>query len=134
MATWQFELLFMPTSVVDISEVKRDISSFIPQALGWSDVILIWGEIDGHRIELCDDGLSPELLVRIDLRNAPSDFIREILSFARHWRYEIKTEEGQVVPLTMEGIAGAIERSDAFRFVFNPQQFLDSLRTRVPCD
>lgn len=128
MAIWQYELLLVPTKALDIGVIKSGLSSLLPLAVGWSDTLQMWGEVDGNRIELYDDGTPPELLVRFDLQKPSPHFLLSVLEFARCWNYEITGTEGNPIPLTTEGLVTAIMHSPSFRFVSNPQGFLESLR------
>lgn len=127
MAAWQFDIDLVPTRDLDIDVVKREISSLLPKATTWSDAILIWGDIDGTSIQLCDDGTPPELLVRCDMRIHLSQFLCDLVAFAKRMRYQFTNADGKVIPSTVSDIGFVIANSEAFRFVSNPEKFLESL-------
>ena len=127
MATWQYEFSLVPTDATRSRDVKSELSSLLPKTDSWSESILIWGNIDGNRVQLFDDGTPPELLVRVDLRNDSRQFVRDLVSFATRMGYLMTNSDGKEVPPTTKSVAGDIAKSDAFRFVTAPEQFLESL-------
>lgn len=127
MAIWQYDLSLVPTVVMSRDEVMSELSSLLLKTNSWSDLILIWGEMEGNRVSLFDDETPPELSVRVDLRTDSSQFVRDLVSFAKKMCYQIVNSDNKEIQPTMKDIAADIAKSDAFRFMKCPEQFLESL-------
>lgn len=128
MAIWQYDISLVPIREMDRDNLANELSSILPRAESWSQSIMIWGDLDGNCVKVCDDGSPPELLIRIDLRGQSGSFVRRLVSFATKMGFRIENADGKEMPPMTKDIAEDIEKSDAFRFVSNPVQFLESLR------
>lgn len=155
MATWQFDLHCLPQrSVLRTFEgipVKITTDQFnstgwwgnleplpegftsafakiLPVADSWSADIKSWGSSDGNRIDLVSENGQPQdVFVRIDVRKVSYSFVIEIVRIAKENDWLFLSEGGEVLRPAFREVMFAIKRSDAFRFVENPEEFLQEL-------
>ena len=154
MATWQYDLLLIPrlkllkqygsiplqmraedyeqqewwidVSVPDDLEIR--LSDICKPLSSWSDSARSWGAEDGNRIDVCySDGHLREMSVRIDLRQRIAPFLQQILELASSLDCVFCSYGGEVFEPDREVAVRNIARSPAFRFVVDPQQFLDGM-------
>ena len=128
MAIWQYEISLVATREMDRDNLASELLSLLPRAASWSTSVVIWGELDGNCVTLCDDSAPPELLVRVDLRSPPMHFLRQLVSFAARLGFRMFDADGKDIPPSTKDIVADIAKSDAFRFVSNPVAFLESLQ------
>ncbi len=155
MAIWQFDIRMLPSEAVlrrhgvtaviipkneiDDEEAlwenlpisanfEDEISEILPRMQSWHRELRQWGCDDGDRIDLWTDGKAISgIKVRIDVRQISRIFIVKVLELARRHHWLIRTEDGQVFQPSFAKLLSAIHTSDAFRFVENPQRFLEEL-------
>ena len=129
MATWQYDITMIPSRSIDLETFKKEVSCIVPPTSSWSDSILIWGEIDGDRIDMFVDAETHEISVRFDMRQPNADFFRNILSLAVKYGCEIRNDKDEVLMTTSDEVASDMMDSDAFRFVANPHEFISGVKT-----
>lgn len=129
MAMWQYDFTLTPTHPIDFDELQTHISSILPSLRSWSDSLLMWGKSDGNRIDLNVDADCPELIVRFDLRHPSKQFLQQVLAMAIANSFVIRNDEDRIIPTTAEALATDMMRSDAFRFLSDPQKFLGDLES-----
>jgi len=155
MATWQFDLHYLPQrSVLRTFEgipVKITTDQFnatrwwasleplpdwlnsafakiLPAADSWSADIKTWGFSDGDRIDIVfENGHPQDVFVRIDVRKVSYAFVIELVRIAKENDWLFLSEGGEVLRPAFREVMFAIKRSDAFRFVENPEEFLQEL-------
>jgi len=154
MATWQYDFHLLPsegvvrryrTIPVVISqsdfdqeqwwdgspppnEFESEISQLLPPLPSWSSDLKQWGFDDGNRIDICrNKGMFSSIYVRVDVRDVSLVFIATLMDMARRNGCLLRTQEGRVIPPSFAIVLSAIRGSKAFRFVQDPQAFLDAL-------
>lgn len=157
MATWQYDIHFIPWAIVDqhpeiiralctLEDIDtapwwrsynqalglvKALSRLLPAAVSWNDSIQMWGTSDGDRVEVSwEEGRIGDVPVRIDVRRLSQDFIQGIVNVAREFDVLFFTEENQVVEPTLQGLLNSIKKSDAARFVEDPRDFLIEIEKR----
>jgi len=161
MALWQFDLHCLPSVAVverlgqipltmkrgDFDNVTwwrcvaqpADIASqfdrFLPRMSSWSPKITTWGEEDGNRIDLVTSGLGiKDIFVRIDVRNLDYKFLLALIRCTDANKWVFLTQESYVLGPSLSKLLSAIRRSDSFRFVTDPDEFLRKLKASGDSD
>jgi hypothetical protein len=160
MAAWQFDAHLLPEVAIQrpdgslpIAIARADInagdwwkgtklpadfaerlSSVLPQGSSWSSSLQTWGQEDGDRVDLVweDDELA-DIFLRVDVRRVSYDRLDKVLRLARAYRWVLWTG-GQILRPSLGQLLRAIQRSDAFRFVQDPEGFLLALGRTVERD
>ena len=155
MATWQFDMYLLPRAKLmerfggmpeylgpDLfnsigwgeghqtrSNLAQFINPFVSPCPSWSVDIQMWGDEDGNRIDVVYEGEAlKEIFIRVDAREQSNTFLKGIVELAHFcdalfWIMEKdKIIEPNVDTLTFE-----LKRSDAYRYVQNPVEFLKSI-------
>jgi hypothetical protein len=153
MAVWQFDALLLPEETlkrrygsipiaipsadIDASDwwqgtsppadLAERLSSFLPQASTWSRNIQSWGQEDGDRIDVvwANEGVA-EIFLRVDVRRISYALLDKVSRLARANRWVLWVD-GHVLRPSPGQVLRAIHRSDAFRFVQDPETFLLAL-------
>jgi hypothetical protein len=158
MATWQFDMDLLPRKqllalfgevpsilkedMLDAATTWGDqllppdcanrISKLLPEGQSWSPAIRMWGEEDGNRISLFHDeaGHPNAISVRIDVRDPNKQFFEGIVEFANSLdAVFLVMEDFQIFEPGVEALVRLINQSSAGRFVKDPHEFLERLRT-----
>lgn len=154
MATWQFDFFLIPdTSVtkdsgqlrvtnveldreqiinlerVDISDSSlSDLTDGLPVLKSWSSKIKIWGDFESDRIDILSKGNHiAEIFIRTDIRKINLIFVTKALKFAQVNKLVSFVSADQIFEPSPKLLMNAIQRSDAFRFVVDPHDFLRKL-------
>jgi hypothetical protein len=130
MAVWQKSFfLEIGSSSLTIDEVlpyldhtfTRDWGGEDHQAWGKTDTNDIWiGWVNETRVV-------EEIRFRIDLRKVDEAFIEKVLAFARRFGLQFKLIHIEILEPTMANVKAALDRSEAKRFVQDPEKFIDEL-------
>ena len=158
MATWQFDIALLsrkqflklfgelpPNLNDDMLEVaatwkdpllpidcEERISKFLREDNSWSPQIRMWGEEDGDRMSvLYDDvGQAEEISVRIDVRKPNHQFLEGLVAFANSIdAIFLVMEEYEIVEPKVDVLVKRMIQSNAWRFVEDPHEFLESFKT-----
>lgn len=147
MALWQLEFIIVPkdklsyknnTEEIDILnlwngyKIKENSIDEIEKALkrskSWSEDIVQLGDISETVIELLyDNGMIDEINCRLDLRNINIRIVDTILSFISINNLAIIVDKKIYVDPNRELILEIIKESDAYRFIKNPEKFLEEI-------
>ena len=154
MATWQYDFHLLPSAGVVSSyqtipvvisqsdfdqeqwwerspppkEFESEISKLLPPLPTWNSDLKKWGFDDGNRIDTWrNKGTLSSIYVRVDVREVSLVFIATLMDMARRNGCLLRTQEGRVIPPSVAIVLSAIRGSKAFRFVQDPQAFLDAL-------
>ena len=127
MAIWQYEMRLTFSLTTERQELSHQVSEILPESTSWHAKLRIWGKDPGDTIEMWDDCESPELWVRVDLREPNPEFLRAVLSLAERLGGRLATEYSDPLEPTVGKVLEDIAKSDAFRFVCDPQKFLSGL-------
>ena len=144
MAIWQFDAHLLPrTRVVEVfesmpssislSEIEREdwfgelqlspdieqqIKTMLPEIRSWSKDKRIWGEEDGHRIDiLYGDDKVVSILVRISAQDQPIQFISKLANLCAEFDLVLVTEANDVLQPDALLIERAFTNSPARAFV-----------------
>jgi hypothetical protein len=74
-----------------------------------------------------DNGNVSSVFVRVDVRNVSETFIARVLEIARKNGWLLRTDDERVFQPSFAKLLSAIHASAAFRFVENPQRFIEAL-------
>lgn len=151
MAIWQFDLFLRPNGIGVVpqsvgnehpgaeprtlfqrsdADVIRAIDGILPRRDSWSEDLILWGEESGNRIHaVFEGGRITEVSARIDLRQPRDTFLGQILELARYCDAHFETADESDVPAEESQVLHAIRHSAAYRFVRDPHQFFDDLRS-----
>jgi hypothetical protein len=158
MATWQFDIDLLPrkqllTLFGDVPSILNEglldtaakwreqrlptdcesrISKILPEDRSWSPQIRMWGEENGNRISLVydDAGNRDAISVRIDVRNPNTQFFEDIVEFANSIdAVFLVIEDFQILDPGVDSLVMRMNQSNAYRFVEDPNEFLESIRT-----
>lgn len=154
MATWQFDLHCLPSdalrryyeefpsaitreefeqrdwweAVTVPHDLKDQLSTLLPSTESWSEYIQKWGEEDGNRIDLVyQNEHVADLFVRVDVRNISYVFLSGLIKLVQRNGWLMVTERGDLIQPSVANLLSSIRRSDAFRYVENPKDFLAKL-------
>lgn len=154
MATWQYEIMLLPSWTNDqrwtaINEsvmpddfdfaslweryerkeaLRASLSLLLPPGNSWAPEIQVWGEADGDRIcVVSHEDTFNEIIIRFDVRNISYEFIRSVVDVAKKFDLVILTDKMQVLEPNYYGLLNTIKLSGAARFVRDPMAFLDTL-------
>lgn len=147
MALWQVEFISVPKekikresiidniNIIDLwngYELKQDsifeVEKVLKRTKGWSKNILQLGIIDETVIEiLYDKDNIEEITYRLDLRNINTRIMEVIVYFININNLAIIVNDKLYLNITKESIVKIIKASDAYKFINNPEKFLDEI-------
>lgn len=147
MALWQVELIIVPKEKLnnntniedtDISalwngyEIKKDsideIEKVLKRTKSWSEDIVQLGEMSETVIELFySEDMIEEVTCRLDLRSIDTRILDSILNFININNLSIIVGKKVYVDTKRESFIEAIKESDAYKFIKNPQNFLEEM-------
>jgi len=161
MATWQFDLHYLPRTAVDARYAARPIaipdeelgsaewwsevsvpaavveslSSMLPPAASRSQHVRKWGQEDGDRIDVIyDDGAVCSIFVRIDTREISFRFVDAVVGLAVRNDWLLRLQDKRIIDPYVSTLMSAIQRSDSFRFVLDPMKFIQELQKQRDAD
>lgn len=137
MAVWQFDVVFFqgahwaPLSAV----VRRSASVVLATRFGAGDEMLegwkVFGSETGNRVDLLEleDGTC-EIHARFDARSSETDrFSEEVARVAQTLKCSIYCPETDSdIAADGSALREALQRSDAWRFALDPEEFVRNLR------
>jgi hypothetical protein len=157
MATWQYNLVFVPKRAVDgmgqlrplniphncedetnywrefedSESLARRFSNIVPESESWSTEIRMWGDEDSNRIDLVYEGERVvECLIRIDTSNFSHKFLIEVLKVAVEMKLLAWTEEGYIFEPDFKLIESLMNRSEAASFSKDPEGFISRIASK----
>jgi hypothetical protein len=115
-------------SVATVEDCESTLSRFTQRRQTWDSTLSAWGSEDGNRIDLyLVDGAVAECFARLDVRSFDEDFLEGVLGFARRFDCLLVTPRLTLINPTQEALWQELRRSDAWRYVEDPESFLRSL-------
>jgi phosphotransacetylase len=147
MALWQTGFMMVPKDelhsnnnieCVDISSlwsgynIKKEsideVEKILKRTKGWSEDIVQLGDVSGTVIEIFyAENMIDEVTCRLDLRNINTKIIDSILNFMSTNNVAIIADNKVYLEPNRESILEIIKKSDAYRFIENPQKFLEGI-------
>ena len=128
MAAWQATFEFVPTRGFP-ADYRTQLARLAPHTASWSADLEWWGTEDGNRVDVWSEGGRPvEGLVRIDLRAPDAAFVAGVVAFAAGAGFRLRTAGGAEFEASPGEVALALRGSQAFRFVEDPERYLNRLR------
>ena len=129
MAIWQTHINLVSTSgTIDFDKlITSSLVKQFPETESWSNDNHCFGCIDKTCIEIFVlEAVVDEISVKIDVSNISKEELECIVKFAVENDLQILFKN-QYYNLSVDNIVKIIRLSDAFWFVKNPREFLDSL-------
>jgi len=150
MAIWQFAFDLMPSSAVIINEAvavrmtqaqldatEPDFSaatiqllferlgSILPEKTSWSPSLRIWGDEKTNDVQvfLGEPGIEG-VQFRLDVANLSMPLVAQICSLAQDTACVLVTRDGAIVRPNGTSLIRAIMRSNAARYVRDPERFI----------
>lgn len=115
---------------IDFGTIEKIILAFADQ-VEWtknSEIVKDFGDNERNDITIVKGktGLLKELSFRIDLREIDRSFIDTVLTFVKALDCILLDRQGNLFEPTRENISNYIKKSDAFKFLTDPTDFLKS--------
>ena len=141
MAIWQFVFYIAPRDCFGnfdtenlwegkniSSESLSEISNVLSLTKSWSEDITQYGVNDDTCVQIFDIGTSHQSIrIRLSLYSLTKAVLESILKFiAKNEAVIILQDDIRVEP-TMKNVLDLIRESDAFKYVKNPEEYLNSL-------
>ena len=155
MAIWQFSVVLIPASWAEensyITSLLYDeegfdtectwqniqpepsfrdvLSEVLPASESWHNDLLTWGEIKGHDIQVWHaEGVIEGIHIRLDLNQKLNEIIVKVVKAAKVLDCALFFPElKEVVEANEFELIKALKRSNAAKFVLNPQDFLNEI-------
>ena len=149
MAAWQFAVNPIPASAakidgIDAIHLDRDarnegglhlphdqqsalfdaFAALLPEQLGWSKDMRIWGSTKGNDIQVFFEGADIKCIeFRLDVSYLALPLIDGMCALARRFDWVFLSETGAVIQPTREAVVRAAEHSLAQKFVRDPRSY-----------
>jgi hypothetical protein len=95
----------------------------------WCETVLAWGRYDENIVEVsCQDQHIEWLSVRLDLRHPDPRLPTLVCQISSRSDCYLLTEDLRLIPPHVEPLLTELKQSNAFRFVADPQGWLESFR------
>jgi hypothetical protein len=153
MAIWQFDMHMIPLQSVEdhfglvpilvsredfdrydwwtpgpAEGIATELSRLLPTTPSWSESVRIWGEMDGNRVDMVSEGSDLlDVFVRVDARVISYQFLSQLCDLAQKYDCLLLTEGGYVIRPSLSKMLASIARSNAFKFVSDPDGFIREL-------
>ncbi|MBU3131868.1 hypothetical protein KPL40_05330 [Clostridium gasigenes] len=147
MALWQVEFMIIPKDRLsyenNIGEIDipslwigyqikensiNEVEKVLKRSKSWSEDIVQLGDVSETVIELFYDGdMIEEITCRLDLRNINIKTVDIILSFINTNNLAIIVDKKIYTDINRQLVVDLIKESDAYRFLNNPEKFLDEI-------
>lgn len=120
---------------IDFGTIEKRLLSFADQ-VEWtkrSETVKDFGDSDTNDITITksDLGHLEEMYFRIDLREIDSRFIDNVLAIVKDLDCMLLDRQDNLFEPTHENLSDNIKKSNAFKFVTNPTDFLKKLGTEI---
>lgn len=141
MAIWQFDFYIVPRDSLgnfdtenlwegkNIStESLTEISKVLSLTQSWSKDITQYGENDDTCIQIFDMGNSNQSIrIRLGLYSLTRAVLESIVAFINRNKAVIILQNDMRVEPTMKNVIDLIKESNEFKYVKNPEEYLNSL-------
>lgn len=155
MAIWQFAVVFIPASWAEENgynssllygeegydtecawkekqptlEFQDVLSKILPPSKSWHNDLLTWGDTKQHDIQVWYEYERVSgIHIRLDLRQNPNNSIVKVVRAAKMLDCKLFFPEFRVIVEANEfELKSAMRKSNAARFVTNPQEFLNEI-------
>lgn len=131
MAIWQVPFYFVWDEdqhlEVDTLKALNELAAAFPEEKHWCAKVRQFGKLDSTCLEFCfvDGWVS----LRIDLRSITKKELELLVRFAKV--NDLKVEyENEIYESTFDNFVAIFKESDSYRFLNNPNDYLDSLSKR----
>ena len=135
MAIWQVNLNFKIQKELDFFNTDfnnsiQALSNVLPETTSWSDSIKQYGLLDSTCIEILLDESNrvEEITLRLDLINFSLHQLECICEFAVYNNF-LMEYKNELHTVNKNNFIKIIQKSDALKFLENPQEFLNNLKT-----
>lgn len=120
---------------IDFGTIEKRILGFADQ-VEWtkrSQDVKTFGDNETNDITIVkgESGLLDEISFRIDLREIDKNFIDNVLTIVNDLDCILLDRQGNLFEPTVENLSDNIKKSNAFKFVTNPTDFLDKLGKEI---
>src|SRR6478752_3912785 len=120
---------------IDFKIIEKTILGFADQ-VEWtkrSETVKDFGDNETNDITIVkgETGLLEEMSFRIDLREIDRSFIDKVLAIIKDLDCVLLDRQGNLFEPTPENLSDNIKKSNAFKFVTNPTDFLKKLGTEI---
>ena len=159
MATWQFSVVLIPISWVEEnsysssalydeegyytecawkdrqpdSEFKAVLGEILPPSKSWHEELLTWGNDEEHDIQVwVENEIIDGIHIRLDLNQNLNELIIKVVKAAKTLNCALFFPElSSVVEANEFELNKAITKSNAAKFVTNPQEFLNEISKKT---
>lgn len=114
----------------DLSSLISKLDDVLPRVAGWDSSLLVWGADSGDRIDLSlsDDQKIESVFIRVNLYRRTRGFVNRLLALALAEEWLLLGEQSnRLFPPDSEALLADLRRSDAARFVIDPEKFIKGL-------
>lgn len=120
-------------------DLNISLDTFLPLLKSFGDIqtwtqntegLRSFGDTESNDISVCFDNVTnivEEVSCRLDLRNLDKKFIDKVLSLATQFDCLLMDTRGRLYKPTLAALFETIKLSNAYRFVGDPEQFLNDL-------
>jgi hypothetical protein len=120
---------------IEFKTIEKSILVFADQ-VEWTkgnENVKTFGDNDTNDITITkgEFGKLEEMYFRIDLREIEREFIDNVLTIVKDLDCLLLDRQGNLFEPTLENLSGNIKKSNAFKFVTNPTDFLDKLGKEI---
>jgi len=159
MATWQFSVVLIPISWVEEnsysssalydeegydtecawkdrqpdSEFKTVLGEILPPSKSWHEELLTWGNDEEHDIQVwVENEIIDGIHIRLDLNQNLNELIIKVVKVAKTLNCVLFFPElNSVVEANEFELNKALKKSNAAKFVTNPQEFLNEISKKT---
>ena len=159
MATWQFSVVLIPASWAEEnsysssalydeegydtecawkgrqpeSEFKAVLGDILPPSKSWHEALLTWGNEKEHDIQVWFENETIDgIHIRLDLNQNLNEIIVKVVKLAKTLNCALFFPEFKSVTEANEfQLKDAIKKSNAAKFVCNPQEFLNEISKKT---
>ena len=135
MAIWQVDFYFVFNNTSDIPYAVLAEDSFIkllsvfPIGKSWNKDLIVYGELESTCLCVWKDSNNVEISCRLDVSSIKLQEINAIINFADTNGLMLFCNEQTISP-TLDNIRKIIVDSSAYRFVKNPESFLNEINNK----
>lgn len=116
------ELSFSPSTITAIFERVR---MMLPEKQSWSPNIRIWGDERTDDVQIgVREAAIDDVQFRLNVAKLRMPLVGNICALAREFECVLATRSGAIIRPYSESVVRAITRSDAARFVNDPERYL----------
>lgn len=132
MAIWQVPIFLVRNENTgkhldtNLWEFLDELMHFFPKEKSWCHSIRQYGKLDSTCIEINTE--EDKIRLRIDLRNITKEQLETIIHFAVSNELKILHKNEAMEP-TISNFFSIIKESNAYRFINNPEGYLQDIRT-----